>query len=204
MVLLDDISPDPVFDSVATPCEEGSAAAIRHLVDVGCRRPLVIGADYRVLAEDSGSMTVSGRRLLGCLNAFDDLGVAPAAEQFVSLPHWESSDARAAAHDLVDSGIDFDGAFCMTDTIAIGFVRGLADRGLRVPDDVAVIGFDGIRECEDYIPSLSTVATDLNDLAAKAMRLLLDRLDEDGKGTPLPVRTLTADFRLIARESTRR
>ena len=185
-----DISPDPVFDSVATPCEEGSAAAIRHLVDVGCRRPLVIGADYRVLAEDNGSMTVSGRRLLGCLNAFDDLGVAPAAEQFVSLPHWESSDARAAAHDLVDSGIDFDGAFCMTDTIAIGFVRGLADRGRRVPDDVAVIGFDGIRECEDYIPSLSTVATDLNDLAAKAMRLLLDRLDEDGKGTPLPARTL--------------
>lgn len=204
VVLLDDISPDPVFDSVATPCEEGSAAVIRHLVDVGCRRPLVIGADYRVLAEDNGSMTVSGRRLLGCLNAFDDLGVAPAAEQFVSLPHWESSDARAAAHDLVDSGIDFDGAFCMTDTIAIGFVRGLADRGLRVPDDVAVIGFDGIRECEDYIPSLSTVATDLNDLAAKAMRLLLDRLDEDGKGTPLPARTLTADFRLIARESTRR
>lgn len=164
----------------------------------------MIGADYRVLAEDNGSMTVSGRRLLGCLNAFDDLGVAPAAEQFVSLPYWESSDARAAAHDLVDSGIDFDGAFCMTDTIAIGFVRGLADRGLRVPDDVAVIGFDGIRECEDYIPSLSTVATDLNDLAAKAMRLLLDRLDEDGKGTPLPARTLTADFRLIARESTRR
>ena len=202
VVLLDDISPDPVFDSVATPCEEGASAAIRHLVQIGCRRPLVIGTDYDALAEDRAATTVSGRRLLGCLNAFDDLGITPTAEQFVKLRHWESSDARAAAHALVDSGVNFDGAFCMTDTISIGFVRGLADRGLRVPEDVAVIGFDGIRECEDYIPSLSTVATDLDDLAAKAMRLLLDRLDEDGKDEPAPIRTLTADFRLVAREST--
>ena len=204
IVLLDDISLDPVFDSVSTPCEEGSAAAIRHLVEIGCRHPLVIGANYGALTEDRAAATVSGRRLLGCLDAFDDLGIAPAGEQFVNLQHWESSDARAAAHDLVDSGIVFDGAFCMTDTISIGFVRGLADRGLRVPEDVAVIGFDGIRECEDYIPSLSTVATDLNDLAAKAVDLLLDRLDEDGQDAPVPIRTLTADFRLIARESTRR
>ncbi len=203
VVLLDDISPSPIFDSVATPCEAGAESAIRHLFDIGCRRPLIIGANYDALVEDRAATTVSGRRLIGCLNAFDSLGVTPSPEQFISLPHWRTNVARATAHHIVDSGIAFDSAFCMTDTVSIGFVRGLADRGVRVPDDVAVIGFDGINECEAYIPSLSTITTDLEDLASKAVGLLLDRLDENEADTPAPVRTLTADFQLTMRESTR-
>lgn len=204
VVLLDDLSPDPVFDSVATPCEAGAEAAIRHLVGIGCQRILVIGTAYDALSEDRAATTVSGRRLIGCLNAFDDLGISPAPEQFIDLRHWRTDDARATAHRIVDSGLEFDGAFCMTDTISIGFVRGLADRGVRVPDDVAVIGFDGINECDAYIPSLSTIATDLEDLSTKAVGLLLDRLDNAEEQEPAAPRTLTADFRLIARESTRR
>lgn len=205
IVLLDDQSLDPVFDSVATPCEEGGEAAIRHLVEVGCRRILVIGVSYDALAEDREATSVSGRRLLGCLNAFEDLGITPDPTQFV-MTDWRTEAARQCAHNLVDAGADFDGVFCMTDTISIGFVRGLADRGVRVPEDVAVIGFDGINECDTYIPSLSTIATDINDLAAKSMRLLLDRLDEQASGAahPAPMRRLTAGYRLIARESTAR
>ena len=204
VILLDDLSPDPVFDSVATPCEAGGEAAIRHLVEVGCRRILVVGASYDMLAEDRGATSVSGRRLIGCLNAFEDLDIVPDPAQFVSIDHWRTEDARALAHTLVDSGIEFDGAFCMTDTLSIGFVRGLADRGVKVPDDVAIIGFDGINECDCFVPSLSTIATDLDDLANKAVGLLLDRLAESDTDTPAPAKTLTADYHLIARESTRR
>ncbi|OZG60978.1 Periplasmic binding protein-like domain-containing protein [Bifidobacterium lemurum] len=199
VVLLDDLSPDPVFDSVATPCEAGTETAIRHLVDIGCRRILVIGANYDMLAEDRGATSVSGRRLIGCLNAFEVLGITPDPSQFVST-EWRTANARAMAHTLVDSGVEFDGAFCMTDSIALGFIRGLADRGVNVPQDAAVIGFDGINECDYYIPSLSTIATDMEDLARKAVGLLLDRIDGGG----VPARTLTADYRLVARESTRR
>ncbi|OZG66503.1 LacI family DNA-binding transcriptional regulator [Bifidobacterium eulemuris] len=200
VVLLDDISPDPVFDSVATPCESGSEAAIRHLIEVGCRRILVVGASYDMLAEDRAAMSVSGRRLIGCLNAFENLGITPDPTQFLRPEQWQNGAARKLAHNVVDAGTPFDGVFCMTDSIALGFIRGLADRGIHVPQDAAVIGFDGINECDYYIPSLSTIATDMEDLARKAVGLLLDRID----GGDAPTRTLTADYRLVARESTRR
>lgn len=203
VVLLDDISPNPVFDSVATPCEQGAEAAIEHLVNVGCRKILVIGAHYYDLADDRKVTTVSERRLIGCFNAFEKLGITPDPSQFIHT-NWRTEDARRTAHAIVDSGIEFDGVFCMTDTISLGFVRGLADRGVRVPKDAAVIGFDGINECDYYIPTLSTIATDLDDLAHKAVGLLLERLDSDAAGLARPPRTLTADFTLVQRESTTR
>lgn len=90
----------------------------------------------------------------------------------------------------------------MTDTLAMGFIRGLADCGVHVPNDMAVVGFDGINESDYFVPSLTTVSTDLNDLAAKAVNLLLKRIDEDG--TDFKPEKLTADFRLVRRESTGR
>lgn len=208
MVLLDDISDDPLFDCVFTPCTDGAEAAIHHLYDVGCRNIGVIGVDYEMLVDDRESTTVSGRRLAGALKAFDDLGINVDERNFVHTA-WETEDARKTAHRLVDEGLGFDGLFCMTDTVALGMIRGFADRGVRVPDDVAIIGFDGINEGDYSIPSLSTIQTDIPDLARKAVGLLLQRLgestdavpDNDNPATP---QRLTADFRLIQRESTRR
>lgn len=207
LVLLDDIADDPLFDCVFTACESGAEAAIRHLVDVGCRSIGVLGADYESLLDDSQSTSVSGRRLAGALKALDEAGIE-IDERHVVHTLWEMEDARRAAHRIVDEGLAFDGLFCMTDTVALGAIRGFADRGVRVPQDVAVIGFDGINEGEYSTPSLSTIRTDLDDLARKAVGLLLARLDEDANGLPrerrAPVRRLTADYRLVARESTRR
>jgi DNA-binding LacI/PurR family transcriptional regulator len=201
MVLLDDLSPDPVFDTVNTPCEAGAQAAIDHLIDVGCQDILVVGAHYESLAEDKQSTSVSARRLYGCLKAFDNHGMAVSPENFLYI-NWNPEDARALAHQVVRSGRRFDGVFCMTDTLAMGFIRGLADCGVHVPNDMAVIGFDGINESDYFVPSITTVSTDLNDLAAKAISLLLRRIDEDG--ADFEPEKLTADFRLIRRESTGR
>lgn len=201
MVLLDDLSPDPIFDTVNTPCEIGAQTAIDHLVDVGCQNILVVGARYESLAEDAQSTSVSARRLYGCLKAFDDHGMEVSPENFLYI-NWNPEDARALAHQVVRSGRRFDGVFCMTDTLAMGFIRGLADCGVHVPNDMAVVGFDGINESDYFVPSLTTVSTDLNDLAAKAVNLLLKRIDEDG--TDFKPEKLTADFRLVRRESTGR
>jgi DNA-binding LacI/PurR family transcriptional regulator len=229
LILLDDVSNDPLFDCVFTPCEAGAEAAIRHLAAVGCRNIGVLGTDCTASLEDSqattisdhrpaGALTklwdmvvmsssVSGRRLAGALTAFDDLGITVGEDNFVNAL-WETRDAREAAHRLVDEGLPFDGLFCMTDTVALGALRGFADRGVRVPQDVAVIGFDGINEGEYSVPSLTTIQTDLDDLARKTVGLLLNRLDEEATGLPLqqkaPVQRLTAGYSLVERESTRR
>ena len=207
LILLDDISDEPLFDCVFTACEDGAEAAIRHLHSIGCRRVGVIGVDYRALLEDRESTTVSGRRLAGALKAFDALGVEVDEHDFIHTL-WEVDDARRCAHRLVDAGMPFDGLFCMTDTVALGMIRGFADRGVRVPQDVSIIGFDGINEGDYCVPSLTTISTDLDDLANKAVSLLLLRLDEDARDVPTqeraPMRRLTAAWKLVERESTHR
>ena len=218
LVFLDDISPSPLFDTVNTPCEEGAEAAVTHLLDIGCKRVAILGSKYQILLDDRESRSVSGRRLLGCLNAFEKAEYTVNPGDFIPLKHWDSQDARKCAHDLVESGQTFDGVFCMTDTIALGFMRGLADCGIRIPEDIAVIGFDGINEGSYCIPSLSTIATDLDDLADKAIGILTSRISGQRSSTttsasvtprlpapvPLTPVSLTAQYNLVQRESTKR
>ncbi|WP_163146881.1 LacI family DNA-binding transcriptional regulator [Bifidobacterium ramosum] len=202
MVLLDDSSTAPVFDSVDTPCEEGAAQAIRHLAGVGCRDIVVIGPDYRLLDDEFARNGVEGRRLAGCISALEDVGMRVMPDMFVHTT-WDAGSARRRAHELVRSGRRFDGAFCLTDTVAMGFIRGLADCGARVPDDVAVVGFDGVAEGASFVPSLTTISVDLEDLARKAIDLLMRRMCEDA-GHPLPPRRVVAGYQLVERESTKR
>ena len=224
LVFLDDISPSPLFDTVNTPCEEGAEAAVTHLLSIGCRHIAILGSKYQTLLDDRESRNVSGRRLLGCLNAFEKAGYAVDPQDFIPLDRWDPQDARQSAHELVNSGRNFDGVFCMTDTIALGFIRGLADCEVRVPQDIAVIGFDGIAEGSYCIPTLSTIATDLDDLADKAMGVLTSRISGQRSSMissavemnpssvapssldPMPISpvSLTARYSLVQRESTKR
>ena len=206
MVLLDDISPDPVFDTVNTPCEDGSRAAINHLLDIGCRNIAVIGVSYDVLIDDRMATSVRGRRLVGCLQAFDEHGIDISPSQFIPLEKWDPDTARKAGRRLADRILSqsqenkLDGLFCLTDTIAIGIIRGLTDRGVRIPRDVALVGFDGIDETNYFVPSITTIQTDLDDLAEKAIQQLLKRIDS-GYADSNPQK-LTASYTLVKREST--
>lgn len=199
MVLLDDSSLNPTYDSIDTPSESGSRDAIRHLIDIGCRNIVVIGAGYDLLNDPQHAHSLEVRRLRGCLQAFADRGLTADPRNFVPAP-WSSDEAQQRAHQLVQSGRPFDGAFCMTDTMAMGFIRGLFDCGKRVPNDVAVVGFDGITEAENFIPSLTTIDTDLHDLATRAVDLLIRRMRDE----TLPPQHITAKYRLVVRESTSR
>lgn len=103
------------------------------------------------------------------------------------------------------AGLPIDGLFCLNDVMAMGAARGFADCGVRVPEDVAIIGFDGIRETAYTSPSISTVAIDYADYARKALDLLTSRIDHPGNTDELSIpRRLVADYRIIQRESTTR
>lgn len=201
IVLLDDASPAPVFDSVFTACELGAEMAVHHLIEIGCKHILIIGSDYEDLADDRKSTSVGPRRTLGGLNALEEAGRNIDPDMFIPMSPWDFATARQQAYDIVDSRRPVDGVFCMTDMIALGLIRGFADRGVHVPDDIAVIGFDGITEGEFSIPSLSTIRTDLDDLARKAVGLLFQRINDGAGETPT---RLIADYELVVRESTQR
>ncbi|MFB4279910.1 MULTISPECIES: LacI family DNA-binding transcriptional regulator [unclassified Nonomuraea] len=180
------------FDHVAMPNEDGTKAATAHLIDRGCRRIAMVTGDV------AGTLNVVTRRHQGYLAALAERGLAPDPALLVSLAGLTMAAGRDAAHRLVDSGHAFDGVVAVTDTVAQGVLRGLADRGLRVPGDVRLVGFDDVPESEFMVPSLSTVAPDHGWMAAKAVELVVGRMQ-----APLrPTGQHVAPFELVIREST--
>jgi len=91
-----------------------------------------------------------------------------------------------------------DAVFCFNDMLAIGALRTLRDRGARVPDDVAVVGFDDIEESSYSAPGLTTIRPDKARIAGTSIALLAARLDGGGG----PSRDVTERFDLVVRRST--
>ena len=98
----------------------------------------------------------------------------------------------------------FDGVCCANDFAAFGVIRGLADHGIRVPQDVQVIGFDGVTSGSYATPSLSTIEVDLNQLAKFALDMIAERVERRGEedAEPLPPSRATIGYQLVEREST--
>jgi len=132
---------------------------------------------------------------LGAIEATDGIDLVAVASRNASL---ENVACFADIHELLASGVEFDAVFGLNDTLALGAMRVLQEAGRRVPDDVAVLGFDGLDEAEYSIPSLTTVDPGREWIARTAVSTLLERIAGDADAPP---RTLLADYRILQRES---
>jgi DNA-binding LacI/PurR family transcriptional regulator len=100
---------------------------------------------------------------------------------------------------LLDLEAPPDAVFCFNDLMAFGAMRAILSRGLRIPGDVAVVGFDDIEEGRFSTPTLTTIRPDKEQIARLAVSLLHQRL---GSGRGQAPQELQADFTLVVREST--
>ena len=174
----------------------GATLAVRHLLDTGARRIALIGGRRTVAFTDMASL-----RSVGYRRAHTDAGVEVDEDLIVEGTSFTMRGGYEAVLRLHESGVDFDAAFVLTDTAAVGVLRGLADLGRQVPRDVQVIGFDNNAETEFTVPRLTTVDPD-NDAMAKAIiRLLLAQVRQ-GRRSAGPRNVVNA-ARLVLRESTR-
>lgn len=202
-VLLDDCLHNPTVSTVNWPNEMGSRAGVQHLIDRGCRNIGIVTTcpymEVEELMKDHASN--DPLRLRGARSALVDNGLPYDPEHVIRIAGMDELRGVAIAHKLADEHADFDGYMCMNDSLALGLIRGFADRGVRVPDDARVIGFDGIRTGEYSVPTLSTISVDLDQLAQIAVSQLLRQIENpDGDWRPS---TATVGFTLIERESTR-
>jgi len=183
-------------DHVTMHNTSAAKAAVQHLLDLGRRRIAVIGAH----PDGQVQLRAADLRMSGYREALEEAGLAYDPDLVrVAAPwlHWKGAEAT---RELIRSGVRFDGLFCFNDGLALGALRELTAAGVRVPDDVAVIGFDNIDESRFSIPSLTTVDPGRAEIARIAVDLLVERIGE--KGPPQPPRMFKPPFRIVAREST--
>lgn len=120
----------------------------------------------------------------------------PGGETFSPEEGYE--EGYAFGRKLLDRGVEFTALFAFNDVSAIGSMRAFLDAGLRVPQDVSVVGFDDIQSAAFLSPSLTTVRQPLRQMGETAARILLDRLSGEAPGPEV----VTVEPELMVREST--
>ncbi|MFI2426259.1 LacI family DNA-binding transcriptional regulator [Streptomyces sp. NPDC018955] len=166
--------------------------ATAHLLARGRRRIAVVGR------QTAPHAATSATRLTGHRQALEAAGLAYDETLAPPVAAYHRADGAAAAHALLDLPEPPDAVFCFADTLAEGVLHAARERGLPVPGDLAVVGFDDIEAARYTAPPLTTVAPDKRELARLAVTALLEGID--GARTPRP-RVLRAGHRLVVRES---
>jgi DNA-binding LacI/PurR family transcriptional regulator len=191
VVLLGERTAKTAFDHVGIDNVAAAREAVRHLLMSGCRRVAALGGS------PAPSDITSRQRLKGYRSALRAAGIAAGDELYVPTAEYARRDAAAAVRQLMQSARPPDGLFCFSDELAVGALRELHVQGIRVPDEVKVIGFDDIDEAKYGVPALSTIRPDKAHTALAALTMLLDRVD----GSEMPPRDVTVGYELIVRES---
>ena len=192
VVLLGERDGEGVVDHVAMDNVTAAEQATEHLIGLGRRRIAAVGVQPHL------SNNTSALRLHGYHRALRRAGLSAPPELLIAVPTLHRADGAHAMRTLLAAEPIPDAIFCFTDELALGAMRVLAEHGLRVPDDVAVLGWDDIEDGRFSVPSLSTVAPAKDEIAVLALDQLLKRIDSATE----PVRDLVATHRLIPREST--
>ena len=192
MVLLGErIFHGPV-DHVIIDNVEGTKAVVRHLLDRGRRRIAVIGIRP---GEQVGTAAI---RYDAYADALVEYGVPVPAELAIAGGKWHRDNGSAAIEELLTKKLEFDAVFALNDTLALGAVRALTAHGIRIPDDVAVAGFDNVDEARFSSPTLTTVDPNRVQIARTAVDLLVRRMTGDDSEH----QEIVAPYELFTREST--
>jgi DNA-binding LacI/PurR family transcriptional regulator len=193
LVLLGERIYDGPVDHVSIDNVVAARVATDHLIDLGHRRIAAVG-----LQPQSQSCTAD-LRLRGHQAALAAAGLPTSAELVVEVDQYRRADGADAMRRLLALPERPTAVFCFNDLLALGALRALHEAGLRVPEDVAVVGWDDVEDGRFSTPTLTTIRPDKQQIASFAVDFLAARL---GEGRADPPCEVTAGFELVVREST--
>jgi DNA-binding LacI/PurR family transcriptional regulator len=182
-------APERNVDYVRSDLKSGAEAAVRHLVAVGCRRIAFVSPVHGSVVGDS--------RHDGYVAEITAAGLTPI--QVIMEDASRAAASRAIQDYISGSGVP-DGVFCYNDDAALGVYRGLCEMSLRAPEDVALVGCDGIEDTEYLERPISTIVQPVRGMCAIAWRFLERRMRDPG----IPHQRMVLQPRLSVRASSRR
>jgi LacI family transcriptional regulator len=155
---------------------DAALEAVAHLLSHGYQRIAMICGPSNLIA------TVD--RHAGYVSALQEADVPPDPSRVVFADFTQRGGHRAMQKLLRNRAGRPDAVFAASDALAFGALMAIQEAGLRAPQDIAVMGFDGLAEGADTLPSLSTVSQPIADLGREAVRMLLEAI-EDPDGGPV-------------------
>ncbi|GAB2581494.1 LacI family DNA-binding transcriptional regulator [Streptomyces capparidis] len=195
MVLLGERDPDHVADHVAVDNVRAAEEATAHLLALGRRRIAALGLQPHLR---NGTAELRRR---GYHRALRNAGLEPDPALEVAVPTLHRAAGVDAMAELLDRpGPAPDAVFAFSDELALGALHLARTRGLRVPEDLAVVGFDDIEDGRYAAPTLTTVSPDKAQIAEQALLCLSDRVA--GPRSAVPPRSVVVPHRLVCRGTT--
>ncbi|MGG4395696.1 LacI family DNA-binding transcriptional regulator [Paenibacillus thiaminolyticus] len=174
--------------SVSIDDEQAAFDAVSHLVELGHRRIAMIGGS---------TINLSTRlREQGYRRALEQFGI-PFREEWVKYGDYEHVDGEALANELMKLPEPPKAIFCMSDSMGVGCINAVRKAGRRVPEDIAVVGFDNTREATMSLPELTTIHQPKYDLGRTAMKMLIHNMTGSNK----TYENVILPYTLIARAS---
>ena len=164
---------------------QGGTLAANYLIERGCQKIAFLG--------DTRHPEVIDRHQ-GFLKALNNSGLEPAAENQL-LKSFRYRSAQDHIRQLLEAEeLPFDGLFAASDVLAMGAIKALQDAGRRVPEEVAVVGFDDIPMAPMFSPSLTTIRQDIKAGGKELVRRILAQVrHEKVRSTTLPVELVVRD-----------
>jgi DNA-binding LacI/PurR family transcriptional regulator len=158
-------------DYVGTENVAGVKRATSYLLQTGCKRVAVLGA------HPGERMGTAQLRLQGYMEALDEHGIPFDPDLVVTSVMWHRVDGVEAMEGLFDKGVEVDGVMALNDMLASGALHAIQMRGLRIPDDISVIGFDNSEDSQYFSPALTSVSPGLPAVAKVAVRTICERIE---------------------------
>ena len=180
------------LSSVSTDDCQAARCAMDSIIALGHRKVAIVGGDREV-------SDTSRLRYQGCLQSLRSHHIDFDEDRDYQGVRYSYQDGYEATNKLLSDGRKFTALFAAADVMAIGVIRALRDHGLRVPEDVSVVGFDGLPLGTYLVPQLSTVSQGVEKMAQRGVEILLSCIEEGSTACHE-----TIPFALCLRESTRR
>ena len=158
----------PNLSMVGVDDHAAAYQAVTSLIALGHRQICVIGGP--------ATSHPSRMRRLGAQQAMEDNGLA-FDPRLYGLSNYNFESAYNTMNGLLARRAQFTAVFAMSDVIAIGVIRALASAGYKVPDDVSVIGFDGIPMSRFCVPALASMVQPTEEMATRCVELLIRQIE---------------------------
>jgi LacI family transcriptional regulator len=169
VVLVDRDLDEIQVDAVLLDNHQCGYTATKHLIELGHECIGLITGPF--------NLTPSADRIIGYKDALEEANLK-CDDQLIIKGNFHPKSGYEAANQLLDLPNKPSAIFAVNDLMAMGVIRAAVEQGLKVPDDLAVVGFDDIELASYTIPPLTTISQPINDIGQIAVELLTERIDQ--------------------------